>query len=233
MKKFLIVLFVAIIAIYCQSVKAETIYYTNSKGVNFTEEQYNYIGKMFDEGYQEIISQDEFDIFKSTKFNIDNIQKTEILINDITRSSVTTTAKSLSLSKDGNIVSINLKWLKNPNVKSLDLIGFRLVDGNIRNIIGTYINSTNVSNQNNKLTAENYGQIVNISTISNGGYITLEFIVSGNGIVYGSYQHATKRTSYKVANSYNFASTGYGNVFGFYGDALQIYDKMSGVTMNF
>ncbi len=233
MKKIVFMILTLMSITCCNFVNAESIYYTNNNGVNFTEKQYRYIEKMFDKEYIDIISQEEFDNFKDTGFNAEKIEKVESYFNNDIRSSITTTAKTLSITKDGTIINIKLKWLKNPNVKSLDLIGFRMIGGNLLAIPITFVNSKMVQQSNYKQDGNNFGQIVNISSISNGGYITQQIMYSGSGKIYGSYQHAVKRTTYKIANSYNFKPSGYGDVFEFYGTALKVYDCMQGININF
>lgn len=77
--KLIITVFSLIIStfLFINVVNAEEIYYMNEKGVSFTKEQYDYIGKMYEDGYQKIISQEELDNFKVTDFDVDKVRKVE------------------------------------------------------------------------------------------------------------------------------------------------------------
>ncbi len=53
----------------------------------------------------------------------------------------------------------------------------------------------------------------------------------GHGTVYASYQHAMSTSSLTIAQKFNIDIIGYGNVFGFYDEAEDIYDAMNGVNL--
>lgn len=60
-KLFVICLLGLIFTIKLNLVNAKEIFYTNQYGVAFNENQYNYYSKMFWNGYQDLVTQDEFD----------------------------------------------------------------------------------------------------------------------------------------------------------------------------
>ena len=60
-------------------------------------------------------------------------------------------------------------------------------------------------------------------------FIDQRIYVKPQGAVYASYQHAAKSITSSASRQYILDVAGYGAVFLFYGDAVDVYDQMGGV----
>ena len=63
--------------------------------------------------------------------------------------------------------------------------------------------------------------------------ISLTFMVSGSGTVYGSYQHASTATTLAESKKYTISSSGYGRVINFDASVRNKYAAMTGVDLSF
>lgn len=245
MKKLLILLFI-VISIIGKNVYAEDIYYTNSKGVSFTKEQYDFYTYLAHDGYQEHITQEMLDEIKGE--DLDNIDAEVVRIcplpdnfgknhNREDNTYISTSAKALSMGKycvSGvcRIIS-ELEWLGEPTVKSYDVMGSYL-DGPTR--LGTpivFVSSTDDFSYEEtiKYESDGFGAVVKIPT-GDDVMIDLTFTYQGTGTIFVSYQHAMIGITYANSQLFNIDYYGYGNVFEFYGNAVGIYDNMPGVHMD-
>lgn len=234
MKKYLI--FMILFSVGILNVNASTVYYTNDNNVNFTERQYDFFTEMYFDGYQEYMTQEDFDYFELEMMNPDLVES-EYISDIITRAtSVNDGTKTLKISKSStneiSNVSIVTTWNTNPNVKSYDVIGARLSSVSLKDTPTTkLINSKGTSNYSVSVSSNNgFGTSVPLS--GNNMKVTQTFKVSNGGTVYASYQHA--KTAISLANSkrYTISANGYGGVFAFTGLAISTYDKMNGVSIS-
>ena len=62
-------------------------------------------------------------------------------------------------------------------------------------------------------------------------HISQSYDVSGTGVIYASYQHATQYITKATSQLYTIGYGGDGGVFHFYGAASDVYDQMGGVDM--
>ena len=62
--------------------------------------------------------------------------------------------------------------------------------------------------------------------------LSLTFMVSGNGTVYGSYQHASSTTTLSESKDYTISHLGYGGVIKFSDSVKEKYDAMTGVSID-
>ena len=133
---------------------------------------------------------------------------------------------------------MELTWLVTANVKAYDVIGVRLSSGlSITNYTFKQYHTVYGARQqlgdcSYKTTSSGLGASFHLGE-GTDNLITLSFIVSGSGTIFGAYQHATS-SKVTLANSldYSFSPYGYGNVFKFSSSVANYYDQMSGVDIS-
>lgn len=222
------------------SAKETNSYYTNDNGVSLTKEEYDFLTKMYWDGYQKIMTKEEYQ-----KFNDNNIMNREYKENIYTEDDMpltrgtfhSTMAKSIkiarSCSADDCFISVVLTWLGVPTVKSYDVMGVSF-DGNLKVITtpATRVSSTDDTffSKDIRKFDNGFGSSFKIPTGSNL-VINQDFYVTRNGHVYASYQHAMEKTTLEVSHDYVISGIGYGGVFGFGEKAEDIYDNMNGVDI--
>ena len=62
--------------------------------------------------------------------------------------------------------------------------------------------------------------------------LSLTFMVSGSGTIYGSYQHASTTATLEESKKYTISHLGYGKVIKFNDNVKKKYDAMTGVDLN-
>lgn len=204
-----------------------------------TEEEYQFIGELYKEGFQNHITQELYDNIIDNNLMERELNKKTVIHQDnpFARGSYHTTSyKQLSIvsSCDSTncFINISLDWLANPTVRSYDVIGalFHNVtrqstpvtyyfDSISSNAVGTY-----------KYASDGVGASFKLGT-GTDLYITQQFYVSRGGTVFGSYQHATSAITLNESRNYNFHINGYGSVFQFGTTGLDVYDGMAGVDI--
>ena len=237
MKKIFKTLFVFMLAfIVISNVNAKEIYYTNDNGVALTKEEYDFLGEMYWDGFQKSMTKEEYDFYNDGNYFNGTVEKRVVYDSSLTRDTYHSTAnKSIQITKTCNTtcaIATTVQWINNPTIRSYDVIGAYLYN---TSKIGS-INAYAATNENTNVAA-----ISNIKTNGFGSSVLLPsgsnvrvrqtFSVTKGGRVYASYQHAIKNTTLAISQQYNIAITGYGNVFAFYGDAVNIYDNMNGVDI--
>lgn len=236
MKKFLYLFAFAFMFVGLYDVKAST-YYTNTKNVNFTKEQYDFVSEMFYDGYQEVMEQADLDkmveldlIGKpiSKKTINDNLRSTSVYYGGRTLGIVTACSSDC-------LVVLSAQWNGTPTIQSWDVIGMRYTNNvvinsiNLASVVGTgysatyYTTSTQYQNQGN-----GFGYSVKLGN-SNNLKISTSMYTEPGGTVYGSYQHAVETVSLATSKLYTISLGGYGSVFMFYGNAYGKYDGAPGV----
>ena len=121
--------FLFVITIFMgQEVYAKEVYYTNSKGVSFTKEQYDFYTYLTHDGFQEHVTQDMLDEIAGADLSKIQVKKVGICPNPPTRDDnlyVITSAKSLEMSNycfAGTCrIYSEVEWFGDPTVKSYDL----------------------------------------------------------------------------------------------------------------
>lgn len=226
--------------------KVQAAYYTNNNGIELTEKEYNVILKMYNKNYVENMTQDDYDFLKDLDINNSKNLTTSVSFDVPTYDSFNpmgnfheTSSKRLTLTTSCNsnfcTIITTLTWLKKPTVRSYDLIGTRLKNTEFYN--DNYL--TRVVESNSKVTYCN-----NYKLFSNGLGCSLKLpendqdslvidqriYVKPQGSIYASYQHASKNITYTTSRQYILDVAGYGAVFLFFGDAVGVYDQMSGVN---
>lgn len=245
MNKKLVFLFISISLLvslkFCYlNVNADEIYYTNANNVSMTEEQYNFLGAMFWDGFQEYVPQSLFN--KYLTHGTFNCEIEQVVHEDEpTRGYIhETNAKKLVISKacyNGFCdMSVTLFWKGTPNIKSYDVIGALLYGGvSLANgsSVSTYLGYSGgtITYTSPQFNGGGFGQSVKLRTSTTNMIISQSFDVVGTGVVYASYQHATQNITLATSKKYTVGFGGYGGVFHFYGSAVGVYDQMGGVDM--
>ena len=228
------------------NVHADDVYYTNKNGVGMTEEQYNFLGELYFDGYQEFITHDKFNKYLSMGLYGKKVYKKEIedfesgvespkaLIHE-------TTAKKLTLaySCNGRFCGMvtGLQWKGAPKVLSYDVIGSYLY-GDLTRLTTPntflYWSGEAVEFIDRVYSGNGYGCTVLLPKSSVAMRIVqdIDLEVNGDGTFYSSYQHATKRITLETSKKYTTGFGGDGGVFFFYGSAVGVYDQMGGVDVH-
>ena len=242
MKKNVVTLsFLIIISLFLTTnALAEEIFFTNSNNVSMTEEQYDYIGELFFDGYQNHITTSEFNGLLSKNLFNSPIEKDIYEVNDnLAKNLVETPAKKLTLSKSCGMTEclmvLTNAWKGQPTITSYDVIG-ALLYGNLHlnSSITTklYHSGGTMYGADIKYDSSGWGVSMDLPDNSTTTMtITQYFYVYGLGTVFGSYQHALFNISLATSQLYNCNLGGYGGVFAFYGAALNKFDQMGGVSL--
>lgn len=216
----------------------KNIYYTNKYQVQFTEQEYNFFSNMYWDGYQEFITQEEFNNIKNLNLFNSKIEKKSITINpDIMTRATTITEKSrtitISRSCSSNcLVSLVTHWNSIPTVKSYDVVGARLSNSTLKTINKAMVTGNNYSKQYTSYNKKGngFGYSIKVPNTSNVR-ITVSFTTSFGGKAFGSYQHSNSNISETTSQLYNISEDGSGNVFKFYGAAIGKFDNANGVNV--
>lgn len=242
MKKNVVTLsFLIIISLFLTTnALAEEIFFTNSNNVSMTEEQYDYIGELFFDGYQNHITTSEFNGLLSRNLFNSPIEKDTYEVNDsLAKNLVETPAKKLTLSKSCDLTEcfmvLTNSWKGQPTITSYDVIG-ALLYGNLHlnSSITTKLYHSGGTMYGSDIKYDNNGWGVSMDLPDNSTTtmtITQYFYVYGLGTVFGSYQHALFNISLATSQLYECDIIGYGGVFDFYGAALNKFDQMNGVSL--
>lgn len=243
---FYLVCSLFVINVLSVNVHADDVYYTNKNGVSMTEGQYNFLGELYFDGYQDYITQEKFNKYLSMGLYGQRITKKETedfetgvespraLIHE-------TTAKKLTLSYacSGKYCTMvtGLEWKGTPKVISYDVIGSYLHGNLSRAITPTtilYWSGEAIEYTDRVYSGKGYGCTALLQKSSTPMQIVqdVDVEVNGDGTFYSSYQHATKRITLETSKKYTTGFGGDGGVFFFYGSAVGVYDQMGGVDVH-
>ena len=237
MKKFFMLLLVTVFAFNVTKVAAEEIFYENDKGVTFTKEEYDYISYMFWDGYQDVMTQADYDKYIDYDL-INSTKKGKIVYTPVdTRATyIEDRAARLEIAyacDSDCFVSVNYTWKGNPTVRSYDVMGAYLYNTSLTNEPSTSI----LSNQgrqfytNYRYFNNGFGISMQLPQYASDLIVNQNFRVEEQGTVYASYQHAMRNISLANSENYTLSRVGYGNVFNFAGVAANTYDRMNGVEI--
>lgn len=248
MKKYcknILVIVIGIVAYFmCSNTYAKEIVYTNKNGMELDTAEYNFFKTVYGEKFLKYLDQDTYDLYSDVDFENPNVQTRKVYSNEngVTRDSNTffsSPAKSLQISNVcGNLfcrIILTATWLGEPSNKSYDDIGMYL-NGPTK-LTNPLTTAYSELASNNEYTTKydpnglGFGAVIHIP-IGEEVVVTQNFIYQGTGTIYGSYQHAMSNSTTTTAQMFNISAIGYGGVFGFYGDALDIYDDMPGVYID-
>ena len=238
MKKTLYLFAFILMFVGVYDVKAST-YYTNTKGVDFTKEEYDFISEMYYDGYQEYV----------TKVDLDKIVNLDLIGKPVSKNittegglnprstSVYYAGRTLTIASTCSsecLVTLKAQWNGTPTIKSWDVIGFRFLNLTVNSINSAFISGTGYSDaylpggSEFKQLTNGFGYSVKLGN-ANNLKITTSMYTEPGGTAYGSYQHATENVSLATSKSYTIGVGGYGYVFHFNGNAFGKYDAAPGV----
>lgn len=219
-----------------KNVNAQTeSFYTNDKGVQFTEDQYNFITRFYWDGYQNYMTQEMLDDLSDIDFA--NVEVEKVSYCPIERGTfVSSQYKSLTIGRACGAlcrVSVSAEWFVKPSIKSYDVMGMYL-DGPTRNGTPTTIiagDGEGSFEETIKYENDGFGAVIKLPNAEKI-VITQSMVYNGSGRIYASYQHAMENISFANAQKFNIEFGGYGGVFEFYGGAYGVYDQFPGVDIN-
>ncbi len=236
MKKIILVLFI-FLGVKIMNVSAMDNYFVNMNGVIFSEEEYKFISDILWNGYQESMTQAEYDsIFIYGISN--NIQIKELIPMMTFGNSHVTNSKSLVITKaateSDTLITVKVTWTKNPIVRSYDIIGAYLGGPIISSSVFTKVFSSSANNTSQYIKYDGNGFGVSIKLPDNGNQVMLSQVyrVTGTGTINASYQHATSNISLSNSQKYTISNNGTGGVFLFDSSISNYYDHMRGVDIS-
>lgn len=239
MKRFTYnLLLLTIITLYIPNICAKEYFYKNDNDVSLSKKEYDFISNMYWEGYQEYLTKDDYNYIKSMNvFDKSIIKKEEKNIESslARNSSVTSNLRTLTITKscsDNCILVMVNRWNGTPTIKSYDVFGVRVKDVSLIDIRNALVSGKNYakSYSNAKKYNNGFGYSILVPETTEVK-TTLTFTTSKKGIVYGSYQHAMKKTTEATSKQYTIGVGGYGKVFNFTGNAGFIYENSPGVDI--
>ena len=249
MKKVIKALLVIVIC-FCvilgtKDVNAKEVAYTNEKGFEFTQDEYNFFKKVYGQKFvQKYLDQDIYNQFHDVDFANDEVVSKLYTTNESRQNPskdspfFSSSAKSILLSKHCTQAAcrayITVTWLGDPSIKSYDDIGVYLDGPSRMGSASTYAYSSTSSNfaDATKYQTDGFGASILLPQTGDDIIISQSFIYTGTGTIYASYQHAMVNTVLTVAQSFNISAIGYGGVFDFYNNADLVYDNMNGVDLD-
>lgn len=214
-----------------------TLYQTQN-GITMESSVYQKLCEIYSKNYIETINQEEYEIIVSS--DLDKIEVKEYYDPGIlTRGSYfSSNAKTIKIVKNGNYITLMATWKGVPTIKSYDVIAVRL--DNVSLVGGYTFKQMYVSNGNLIASYDSYKQSFSNGfgssfKVQNGSSLelSLTFMVSGSGTVYGSYQHASTTATLEESKKYTISHLGYGKVIRFNDSVKNKYDAMPGVDISF
>lgn len=249
MKKYGLLLLLVVISFFGKNVFAEEIYYTNSSGVAFTKEEYDFYTDLAYDGYQEKVTEEMLNEIKGKDRDSLKMNVVKMCLKDKNDGIMTaqnddnlfieTTAKSLSMGKYCTpfycrAVAV-LEWLVEPAVKSYDAIG-AFIDGPTRLADADTALTTDTAVYRPELVRyeeDGFGALIKLPEETNKGtIIDQSFMFEGSGMIFMTYQHTMYNLTLNEASQFDIDFSGFGNVFDFYGEAFNAYDNLPGVYMH-
>lgn len=224
-----------------KALEKDEIYYTNKNEVSFTKEEYDFVSMFYFDGYQKLMTQEDYNYMIDNKLMNGEIKIAEIIDNDginlFTDKSHITNSKKLTLSSScvGNTCSmtIMLNWLVSPNTRSYDLIGAYSVTSNNLDFTSSriYYGEVEKTYVENRKEANGISATMKLPTTGEDILVMMRFTAKKGTTVQASYQHAKHSISLANSRKYSFGASGYGGVFRFEESVLDYYDRMAGVGL--
>lgn len=236
----IVALFVTLFSTNVSALDINEFYYTNSYGVSFTKEEYDFVSMFYFDGYQKVMNQEQYNYMIDNNLMGGDIQIKEFSDEDslLSRANVSyaTGAKKIQLSSSCTTtckMAITLNWTKSPNVRSYDLIGAYSPTSNSLKFNASVIYYDGEVKQYTESNQESHGVSATMKLPSSGENIkiVMDFKANKGTTVYASYQHAKKTITLANSRKYSFNSGGYGHVFLFDESVSDYYDAMGGVSM--
>ena len=216
---------------------SETIYYVNSNGVEFSKSEYEYIGNVFYDGYQELIDYDSFWVVMD--YYNGNVSKKIMDSNNEMRGTFhETNSKKITITSictNDCLIAVVAEWKKMPIVRSYDLIGAFLDNVSLIGSVTTQVyNGISLINAVDSVSSTNgFGAVIKLPTNGNCMKISQFYRTTKNGNIYASYQHATSNITLTNSKKFSISYSGLGHVFLFNNTNLtNMYDGMQGVNIS-
>lgn len=235
---FLAILLIGTIPSTIVHAQSNSTLYQTQNGITMENSVYQKLCEIYSKNYIETISQEEYEIIMSN--DLDSVEVNEYSDPGmITRGSYfSTNAKTIRIVKNGNYITLMATWKGIPTIKSYDVIAVRL--NNVSLAGGYTFKQTYVSNGNLNVSYDSYKQSFSNGfgssfKVQNGSSLelSLTFMISGSGTVYGSYQHASTAATLEESKKYTISHLGYGKVINFDNSVKNKYDAMTGVDLSF
>ena len=247
MKK-VVKIFLTLVICFCvvlgiDNVNAKEVFYTNDKGFELTEDEYNFFKQVYGEKFvKKYLDEDVYSQYSDIDFGTVQVTTKTSRQENANRFNpsrdnpiVYSTAKEVRMSKFCGIlcrIVTTAEWYGEPSVKSYDDIGAYL-NGPTRMAppaTAVYSSLSNGMDETTVYDSDGFGAVVLIPQ-GDDVIVTQAFTYQGTGHIYASYQHAMSQSSLTIAQQFNIDIIGFGHVFDFYGDAFDIYDEMPGVDL--
>lgn len=239
---FILFLFVFVCLMFTNKVYALENFYENENGVKLTKEEYDFLSKMYWDGYQSLMTLEDYSEFQNSGVMNGDVEIKEVTYGDSNilgimpyGTSFSDTSKTLKIFKSCSsdcLISVTAQWNGHPLIRSYDVIGAFLNGTTFTNNPITTVSSTDTKTTVSDLTMTSYGAGSSFLLPSGSG-ITINqiFRVQTGGHVYASYQHAKSTSTLAKSKDYTFSYFGYGRVFLFGSGSQNIYDAMNGVDI--
>jgi len=224
-------------------VKAEECLIVNNENVEIPCNLYEQLNNYYSTNFLSFMTSYEYDQIKNSDLSqIETITLTDtnpLLDGNVYNPNGTyfqTSYKELRITRNGDFINANLRWIQNPQVRSYDVFGIRFLGPHI---VGTPLfreyytigNTTYSSSSYSRKDATNgFGISVKLP-VYNELESDLTFTYSGSGTIYASYQHAKTNVTLATSKKYTIAQGGYGNVLLFDNNVQIKYDNMTGVSI--
>lgn len=243
MKKYSKILVLSVLCLTCLfgqkdvNAKETNIVYTNSNGVSFTQEEYDFFTRVYWDGYQKNMTQDVYNEYEDLDFlNAEFDSKTVYDVPKTRGTYFSSNYKSIKISKicdDNCRIAVVATWLVNPNIRSFDVIGAYLSGTTLQSTPNTRVVSSTQTKValNIKKQEHGFGTSVLLPDTGDNVKLNQDFYVAKGGYVYASYQHAVRNATLTTSQKFNISGVGFGGVFSFYDEAYDVYDDMPGVDI--
>jgi len=223
------------------SAKETGAYFTNKNGVSLTKEEYDYLTELYFDGYQKIMTQEQYQRFVDNDIISREIESKSVILTDgpLTRGpSHVTFAKRLDITKSCDesncLITSKLKWLGTPVVKGYDVMGSYIegveIIGTPTTLISTPEKTVITEEKDMQMFDNGFGTTFIVPDGADP-IISQDFLCTGSGHIYSSYQHAMSAISREDSRNFTMSGIGYGGVFEFKGKAKELYDEMNGVDI--
>lgn len=235
MKKILLAFLLLFIGITTINAKSIQNYYN----LEIEENYYNELCEIYGENYVYFLTKDEFNLIKNN--DLSKVEKVIFSDNlpNLSRTLVTHTTnyKTLYLINNNGVITVQLKWKKDPVIRSHDVMGVRFqgvtLNSNVyfkQDYLENGVNKTNTSS-----TLKKFDNGLGVSFLLSDktdleSYMT--FSIKGTGKVYATYQHAASTVSLSDSTNYTISATGLGSVLQFANNIGNNYDRMNGVNIS-
>lgn len=228
--KRICILIITVFLVPC-IVNAKTI--TNKNNLKIDEDVYNKLCEIFPKEFVDSLDEDRYNAMM-----VNNLTDIKIATSNpisLMSTIIDNPYKTLTITKVGDLITINLSWKNEPKYHSYDVIGYRYTGSILtdNNYFQQIYNTSNVSNENSPKSSYGIGYGTSFK-LQNGleKNILLSFRYTGTGVIYASYQHATANVSLVTSRDYSLSSNGYGKVFKFSDSSKNYYDNMIGVYLS-